>query len=89
MLVRKRSFYLCPDLSASYKYISLFWHRAPRYDPAAQQQSSPLAAAACNFLRVWLLLQWLIDLIGACDSPPAYTRYLSLLLLLLLLSSVK
>ena len=37
--------------------ISLFLHRAPRFDPAAQQQSSPLAAAACNSLGVWLLLQ--------------------------------
>ena len=27
-----------------YTYISLLLHRAPRYDPAAQQQSSPLAA---------------------------------------------
>ena len=41
----------------TYIYISLFLHRAPRYDPAAQQQSSPLAAvAACNSMRVWLLL---------------------------------
>ena len=39
-----------------YTFISLFLHRAPRYDPAAQQQSSPLAAAACNCMRVWLLL---------------------------------
>ena len=37
-------------------FVSFFWHRAPRYDPAAQQQSSSLAAAACNFMRVWLLL---------------------------------
>ena len=37
-------------------FISLYLHRAPRYDPAAQQQSSPLAAAACNSVRVWLLL---------------------------------
>ena len=29
---------------------------APRYDPAAQQRSSPLASAACNPMRVWLLL---------------------------------
>ena len=39
-----------------YTYISLFLHRAPRYDPTAQQRSSPLAAAACNSTRVWLLL---------------------------------
>ena len=39
-----------------YTFLSLFLHRAPRYDPAAQQQSSPLAAAACNCMRVWLLL---------------------------------
>ena len=39
------------------QYIPLFWHRAPRYDPAAQQQSSPVAAAACKSMRVWLLLQ--------------------------------
>ena len=37
-------------------YISLLLHRAPRYDPAAQQQSTPLAGAACNSMRVWLLL---------------------------------
>ena len=30
---------------------------APRYDPAAaQQRSSLLASAACNSMRVWLLL---------------------------------
>ena len=47
-----------PGLSAwrGYTYIPLFLHRASRYDPAAQQQSSPLAAAACNSMRVWLLL---------------------------------
>ena len=46
-----------PGFSAGgYRCISLFLHRAPRYDPAAQQQSSPLAAAACNSMRVWLLL---------------------------------
>ena len=39
-----------------YTFLSPFLHRAPRYDPAAQQQSSPLAAAACNCMRVWLLL---------------------------------
>ena len=33
---------------SGYTYISLFLHRASRYDPAAQQQSSPLAAAACD-----------------------------------------
>ena len=37
-----------------YTHISLFLHRAPRYDPA--YQSSPLAAAACNSMRVRLLL---------------------------------
>ena len=47
-----------PDFSArrGYTYISLFLHRPPRYDPAAQQQSSPLAAAACNSMPLWLLL---------------------------------
>ena len=39
-----------------YTHISLFLHRAPRYDPAYQQQSSPLAIAACNSMRVRLLL---------------------------------
>ena len=39
-----------------YTFLSLFLHRALRYDPAAQQQSSPLAAAACNCMRLWLLL---------------------------------
>ena len=39
-----------------YTFISLFLYRAPRYDPAAQQRSSPLAAVACNCMRVWLLL---------------------------------
>ena len=39
------------------QHISFLWHRAPHYDPAAQQQSSPLAAAARNSLRMWLLLQ--------------------------------
>ena len=39
-----------------YTYISLFLHRAPGYDPAAQQQSSPPAATAYNSSRVWLLL---------------------------------
>ena len=39
-----------------YTFLSLFFHRAPRYDPAAQQQPRPLAAAACNCVRVWLLL---------------------------------
>ena len=37
-------------------FLSLFLHRAPRYDPAYQQQSSPLAAAACISMRVRLLL---------------------------------
>ena len=47
-----------PGFSArGHPYISLFFHRAPRYDPAAQQESSPPAAAACHFMRVWLLLQ--------------------------------
>ena len=47
-----------PGFSArrrGYTFLSLFLHRAPRYDPAAQQQSSPLAAA-CNCVRVWLRL---------------------------------
>ena len=35
--------------------ISLFLHRSPRFDPAAQQQCSPLAAA-CNSLGMWRLL---------------------------------
>ena len=39
-----------------YTYNSLFLHRAPRYGPAAQQQSSPPAAAAWNSMRVRLLL---------------------------------
>ena len=37
-------------------HISLFLHRAPRDDPVYQQQSSPEAAAACNSMRVRLLL---------------------------------
>ena len=47
-----------PGFSArrGYTHISLFLHRAPRYDPAYEQQSSPLAAAACNSMRVRLLL---------------------------------
>ena len=47
-----------PDFSAlrGYTFHSLFLHTGPRYDPAAQQQSSPLAAAACNSMRLWLLL---------------------------------
>ena len=47
-----------PGFSArrGYTYISLFLHRAPRYDLAAQQHSSSLAAAACTSMRVWLLL---------------------------------
>ena len=47
-----------PGFSARrwYTYISLLLHRATRYDPAAQQPSRPLAAAACNSIRVWLLL---------------------------------
>ena len=42
-----------PGFSArrGYTHISLFLHRAPRYDPAYKQQSSPLAAAACNSMR--------------------------------------
>ena len=47
-----------PGISARrwYTYVSLLLHIAPRYDPAAQQQSSPLAVAACNSMRLWLLL---------------------------------
>ena len=43
-----------PGFSATrgYAHISLFLQGAPRYDPAAQQQSSPVAAAACNSMRV-------------------------------------
>ena len=45
-----------PGFSArrGYPHISLFLHRAQRYDPAYQQQSSPLAAAPCNSMRVRL-----------------------------------
>ena len=46
-----------PGFSAGlYAHVSLFLYRAPRYDSAAQQQSSPLAAAVCNSMHVWLLL---------------------------------
>ena len=43
-----------PGFSArkGYPYIFLLLHMAPRYNPAAQQQPSPLAAAACNSMRV-------------------------------------
>ena len=30
-------------------------------------------AAACNPLRVWLMLYFLIILTRACDAPPSYT----------------
>ena len=42
--------------------------------PHAQQQPSPLTAAACNSMRVWLL--WVVALVGACDALPDRTTSL-------------
>ena len=64
-----------PGFSArrGYTHISLFLHRAPRYDPAYQQQSSPLAAAACSSMRVRLLLLYQVgdyfDRSLRCSTP--------------------
>ena len=89
ILVRKRSLHLCPRWRPSYTYISLFWQsttlRSCRPAAVRPPSSSSLQLSA----RVAAVA--VADCFDGslCDALPAYTRDLSLLLLLLLLSSVK